>query len=305
MNSADIKLGYSCNNNCIHCVITDQKKNALKTRGNQDRTTEEYKKELYNSRINGCTSVTFTGGEPTLRKDLLELLNYAKSLGFRINMQTNGRAFYYKKFAERFTPFNITYTIALHGHTAEMHESITRSKESFGQTFKGIKNLVELKQKIWGKVVISKKNYKNLKNISKMFIDLGILNMNFAFPHAQGNAWKHFDKVVPKYTKIKKYIHETIDYVEFYNKNITLSFETIPFCFMVGYEKYVSELKFKGNKHIELKQLDGKTKDWQKIRLQIKSKFKQCKKCKYDSICEGPWKEYPKKYGIREFSPVS
>jgi len=32
-----------------------------------------------------------------------------------------------------------------------------------------------------------------------------------------------------------------------------------------------------------------------------KTKFKQCKKCKYDKICEGPWKEYPEKFGNEEF----
>jgi MoaA/NifB/PqqE/SkfB family radical SAM enzyme len=166
---ADIKLGYTCNNNCIHCVITDQKEHALKNRGNQDRSTEEYKKELYDSMSNGCRAVTFTGGEPTIRKDLQELLAYAKSLGYIINMQTNGRAFHSKAFAKGMAPFDIHYTIALHGHNEKLHDHITRAKDSFNQTVKGIKNLAELKQEIFGKTVISKFNYKYLASLIFQF----------------------------------------------------------------------------------------------------------------------------------------
>ena len=309
MKYADIKLGYSCNNNCLHCVITDQKKFALKTRGNQDRTTEEYKKELYNSRINGCTSVTFTGGEPTLRKDLIKLLNYAKKIGFKINMQTNGRMFYYMDFAKKFTSFNINYIIAIHGSTKEIHEEITRAKNSFNQTIEGIKNLIKLNQKVNGKVVISKINMKDLPNIAILFTKLGIKSMNFAFPHAQGSAWDNFDIIVPKYTEVKPFVHKTIKKIEKYNKknksNVWIDFEAIPFCFMKGFEKNISELKYLKNKNFELKQLDNKTLDWDIIRKEIKTKFPQCKKCKYNSICEGPWEEYPKKYGSNEFKNVN
>ena len=36
-----------------------------------------------------------------------------------------------------------------------------------------------------------------------------------------------------------------------------------------------------------------------------KMKFVQCSRCRYDPICEGPWKEYPEKRGNKEFVPVS
>lgn len=299
---ADIKLGYSCNNNCIHCVIADQKEAAIKSRGNYDRSTEEYMKELYDSRRRGCTSVTFTGGEPLIRKDLMTLLRYAKNLGYHINMQTNGRAFYYTDFTEKICSIGtINYVVALHGHTKELHESITRS-DGFNQTVEGIKNLIALKQKVRGKLVISKKNYKFLPEIADFFINLGVKKMNFAFPHAQGNAWKYFDEVVPKYTDIMPYVHETI---ELCNKNnAEIEFEAIPFCFMQGYEKHVSELHSIDEGYAELKQLDGKTKNWQIVRKQIKRKFPQCKECKHDSICEGVWEEYPRKRGIEEFKNV-
>jgi hypothetical protein len=44
---------------------------------------------------------------------------------------------------------------------------------------------------------------------------------------------------------------------------------------------------------------------WENTRKEYgKQKFPQCKECKYDLICEGPWKEYPEKHGNWEFKPV-
>jgi radical SAM protein with 4Fe4S-binding SPASM domain len=44
--------------------------------------------------------------------------------------------------------------------------------------------------------------------------------------------------------------------------------------------------------------------DWAEERPKIKSKFPQCRNCRYDAICEGPWREYSEAYGAREFVPV-
>ena len=88
MHPTTIKTGYSCNNNCIHCVIADNKE-SLMVRGLPiNRSTIEYKKELYASKLSGFDNVSFTGGEPTIRKDIIELLSYAKKLGYTTSLQT-------------------------------------------------------------------------------------------------------------------------------------------------------------------------------------------------------------------------
>ena len=78
----------------------------------------------------------------------------------------------------------------------------------------------------------------------------------------------------------------------------------MPYCMMNGYEDYVAEkvipeTEIKGKAH-------QRTKDFTKQRKNLgKVKFKQCTECKYDKICEGPWKEYPEKRGDAEFKEVS
>ena len=301
MKRVDIKIGYTCNNNCLHCVIADQRNNALKVKGRVDRTTSEYKKELLDSRKRGFEECVITGGEPTLRKDIADICRYASELGYLIQMQTNGRMLSNYDFAKILSKFNINYVVALHGPNAAIHDKITQSKGSFKQTVSAIKNLRKLKQEVYGKVVISKLNYKQLDELLLLFKKLDVKEINFAFPHALGNAWTNFDSVVPTYTEIKPYVHKLIELSKKILMNI--DFEAMPLCFMVGYEDYVSE-NYMPEK-TELKQFGYKKHDWNKARLSIKSKFSQCKKCRYDDICEGPWKEYAERIGDEEFRPTN
>ncbi|MBU0579816.1 MAG: radical SAM protein, partial [Candidatus Margulisbacteria bacterium] len=84
MKRADIKIGYLCNNHCLFCV---QGKNR-ELYGN--KSCAEIKKAINLARKT-CQDLVFTGGEATLRNDFLELVSYAKKLGFRyICVITNG-----------------------------------------------------------------------------------------------------------------------------------------------------------------------------------------------------------------------
>ncbi len=303
MTYLDLKLGYGCNNNCLHCVIADQRDTCRSKGVDTDRSTEECKKELVDSKSRGATEVTFTGGEPTIREDIFELIYFAKNLGYSINMQTNGRMFYYEEFTKAISKNLIrSFVIALHGPNEKTHDKITEAKGSFKQTVEGIKNLISLKQTVRGKMVLSKINYRQLKETITLMIELGIKSIFVAFPHAQGNARKNFDVIVPKYSEIINYVKDSIKFCK--KKGIEIYFEAIPFCFMTGYEDHVSELRDIGINYKELKQLGENKKNWAEIRKKIKRKFPQCSFCDYTQLCEGPWMEYPAAFGNKEFRPV-
>jgi len=45
--------------------------------------------------------------------------------------------------------------------------------------------------------------------------------------------------------------------------------------------------------------------DYKHVRVnEGKAKFPQCRECRYDNMCEGPWKEYPERFGSSEFIPL-
>ena len=44
--------------------------------------------------------------------------------------------------------------------------------------------------------------------------------------------------------------------------------------------------------------------NWKDERKALKSKGKECEKCKFNSTCEGVWNEYAKRFGLNELNPI-
>jgi MoaA/NifB/PqqE/SkfB family radical SAM enzyme len=305
----DIKFGYSCNNNCIHCVIAGHRERLKRESKSIDRTTEEIKELIKEAKDKGVISVVFTGGETTIRKDFFDLLKFAVNLNLHVSLQTNARMFCIEEFARKTISIapDMHFEIAIHSHLKEHHEKITRVKGSFDQTLEGIKNLIKYGAKSLNfKVVISKLNFKDLRGIVSLANKLGIKQVDIAFPHGMGNALKYWFEVVPRYSEIKKYVIDCLKYGKKVGVKVTL--EAIPFCFVDGFEDCISELHylklFLEGKTSELRQVGDPLMDWQKERLAIKAKASQCRNCKYFYVCEGVWEEYLRLYGSDEFKPV-
>ena len=82
--SAMAKEGrWNCNQKCVHCYAADQK-----CAEEKELSTDEWKKIIKILRKQKVSQVTFTGGEPTMRKDVPELIKEARWFITRLN--TNG-----------------------------------------------------------------------------------------------------------------------------------------------------------------------------------------------------------------------
>ena len=74
---------WNCNQKCIHCYAAGQEQSS-----EEELPTQAWKDIIDKCRSAGVTQVTFTGGEPTMREDLFELIEYARWFVTRLN--TNG-----------------------------------------------------------------------------------------------------------------------------------------------------------------------------------------------------------------------
>lgn len=289
-----IRLGLTCNNRCKFCVFGKERKKF------PDRTEKQIKKILnYNCNYK---SVVFTGGEPCLRKDLINLVKYAKSLGFKeIQIQSNGRMFTYIGICQELLKAGANeFALAIHGHNSKVHDYLTSVEGSFEQTIKGIKNLKDLEQYVITNTVITKTNYKYIPKIAKMLVDLDIAHFQFSFIHIIGRAWENKGWLVATKSGVISYVREGLDIGLNAGKRVTT--EAIPYCLMRDYEDCVIEKFIPKSKVFEL---DTTIEDLEKCRLrEKKAKRKNCILCKYYRTCEGPWKEYPELFGWDEFIPI-
>ena len=80
----DLAITYRCNNNCAHCYNARPRQRARTEYG-------QWKQILDRLWEVGIPHIVFTGGEPTLRPDLPELIAYAEKNGQITGINTNGR----------------------------------------------------------------------------------------------------------------------------------------------------------------------------------------------------------------------
>ena len=107
-----------CNLHCTHCYHINGQiyENEL--------SNEEIKRILEEISAFGVENITFSGGEPFLRKNFIEIARYTGSLGFKsVNVATNGTLID-REIARQIKLENLNVQVSIDGDIAEIHDSI-------------------------------------------------------------------------------------------------------------------------------------------------------------------------------------
>ncbi len=136
---SEIALTYKCQNRCEFCYASSP------YRGDdvEEMTTDQVK--IIIDRI--CEeahvpTISFTGGEPTLRRDLPELVAYATEKGMRTNLITNGIRTSDKDFVKALADAGLkSAQVSLESHDEEIHNRVTGNNNAYKNVVRGIHNL--------------------------------------------------------------------------------------------------------------------------------------------------------------------
>jgi len=132
----DLAITFKCQNNCVHCYAGGPHET-------DELNTEQWKTVIDKLHDIGVFIITFTGGEPTLRDDLPDLLQYAQNKGIVTGLVTNGRKLKSKEYAETLEKAGLDFAqVTLESHKPEIHDKMTKTKGSWKETVQGIKNTV-------------------------------------------------------------------------------------------------------------------------------------------------------------------
>jgi len=161
-----VKLTWRCNLRCQMCNYWRQERhNALSSE--LIRTTIDELAEL------GCGKIHLSGGEPLLREDLFELVEYMVTRGMRVNLTTNGTLLTREK-AERLAASGVkSVSVSIDSPEARVHDHI-RAKGAWKRTIKGLRNLRRAIRKARAKIkirlntVISRINYESLTTLPEL-----------------------------------------------------------------------------------------------------------------------------------------
>lgn len=164
------ELTYRCNFKCPHCYVPQSYKNEKR----KELTTQEIFFILEQLKEAGCLYLGFTGGEPFLREDIVEIIRFAKRCGFQILIYTNGSLINEKVAIElkRLKPNKIDITIpAMSKVSFERISGVPGSRE---QVFNSIRFLHEKGIHLGFKSNVLEENESEIAKIQRFSDSLGV-----------------------------------------------------------------------------------------------------------------------------------
>ena len=174
------EITNTCNYHCSYCIFSSET-----IKYENELMTDEVKRTIKELKENNFTYIKFTGGEPFTRKDMTEILKYAKELGFDMDISTNA-SLITEKIAKELKDINFLMVhVSLDGADKNSHEFV-RGKDTFERTLRGIKYLTQ--NDIYTRIgtVIYKQNEDRLEDIVKLAIELKANEIIFSFMEAVG-----------------------------------------------------------------------------------------------------------------------
>ncbi|MBO4495197.1 MAG: radical SAM protein [Clostridiales bacterium] len=158
------ELTSACNERCFHCGSN------CSVPGPEELSTEEFKaildqvKEDFDiSRLQLC----ITGGEPLLRKDFFEIMNYAKKLGYKWGMTSNATLIT-KDVAHKLAEAGMgTISVSIDG-LQPTHDKLRGMKRAYELAMQGVQNLID-EGAFHAVQITTVFNHDNLKELDELF----------------------------------------------------------------------------------------------------------------------------------------
>lgn len=176
---------WNCNQKCLHCYAAGQTYADKK-----ELTTEEWKKIIDKCKEAYIPQLTFTGGEPTRREDLVELIEYSKWFITRLN--TNGILLTPELCKKLYEASLDSVQITFYSANPEEHNKLVGGNH-FEQTVEGIKNAIKAGLPISINTPLCSLN-KNYVETLKYLHGLGIKYVSCSGLIVTGNATKEESK---------------------------------------------------------------------------------------------------------------
>jgi AdoMet-dependent heme synthase len=163
--SVHVDLTYRCNERCVHCYLDHE--------DHGEMNTAEIKDVLDQLAAAGVFFLVFSGGEIFMRKDIFELIEYARSLMFCLKLKTNAFMIT-EKVADRLAGLHLDCVqVSIYSHRPEVHDEITKLPHSLERSVAGIRRLRERGLKVIIANVLMQRNLADYAGVKTLAQELG------------------------------------------------------------------------------------------------------------------------------------
>lgn len=310
MKTLFVSPSYVCNEMCLFCPCHRE------ARRYKDINVDNVKKaidEAYSKA--GIEMVLISGGEPTVNRDLAEIIRFAEDAGLKVGVLSNALKFanddYVKKFLA-LTGTDFELTTAFHSHLANEHDRITGVNGSFNRSLRGIKNLLQSGVGITIKHVINAQSYQHLPDFVRwmynefpLSVTLVLCNMDIC-----GTALGNHGQTAVSFAHSAPHLQSALDFViESHNRgqHRNVSVFNTPLCTVDPY--YWPFLrKYESEEHMDALLLPSSDETKPEVEYNLKGdggpNFKVCDECLVKGICPGTWRRTVEYFGTESLNPI-
>lgn len=286
----DVILGYDCNLACDYCTITP----AMRERSVPARRVVT---ELRAGRELGYDRVSFTGGEPTIRADLIALVRTAKELGYGdIKVQSNGLLFAHAPNVDRLVGAGCNRIhVSIHTHDPDAYDALVRRDGSYAHMVAGLGHALERAADFTADVILKSDTYRKLPDAVRWLHARGVRSVHLWFvsltDHNRDNVAS-----MPRMTDVVPYMSETFAFAREHGMDARSLH--VPRCLLGGDAVHAWD---PGSDRVRVVTPEA-TFELRDSKLAGQVHVPACEGCTYRAICPGVRPDYVDRYGDEEIA---
>jgi MoaA/NifB/PqqE/SkfB family radical SAM enzyme len=234
----DLNVGKRCNERCLFCYYLEE----IESGDTHDLSTGQVMQILRLGRKYGKTRVDLTGGEPTIRKDLPDLIRYAAEIGYETRcIITNGLATASERQFRRLREAGLNdILLSLHAHDAETHDYLVRRKGAHARVIQSMVNAKRLGVNLRINHVVNNLNYKDVSKLAGLAAEYRPDALNFIVFNPTRDAINADSGIDITYSDIAGHLAAMLE--EYGDSFPALNVRHIPFCILKGHEAHVKTM---------------------------------------------------------------
>jgi MoaA/NifB/PqqE/SkfB family radical SAM enzyme len=302
LSKVEIHATDLCNNRCGFCTtgwLNDEKSEQL-----VHPPRELIRHQLEDAYQRGARRVLFQGGEPTIRRDLGDLLADAHEIGYQVTtIFTNARMAASRAGAAWMAAMRVTwFQVSIQGGTAAAHDASVGAKGAFEQTVSGARRLLALGQRVKVNGVLTRHLLETLPEFADLMVSLrpeevGLDTIKDTGAFGPGLA--SYAELCPPYSRFSSQLRDAV--LKINRAGVIARLTAFPPCLVPGAEEFVSEEKqdtLSGD-------FKGQLFDKQSYKRKMMVKVDGCAACAYDDSCGGVYRPYADANGLDELAPIA
>ena len=232
-----IKVGYRCNDHCTFCHTLDVR--------HVDAPADEIDRKIDRARALGHTMVVLSGGEPTIRPELLRWARRVAARGMDFGLVTNGRVLSYPQVVRDLLAARLRYVhLSLHGGTPTIHNRLVRA-DAFAETHGALAQLTGHGLDLVVNCVVTLQNVAHLRGVVDAVLPYPDVTLKFSMVEPKGGGAALFAALTPRVSDAARAVVDALDHglARAGAAGPRFAHGGFPLCLMPGHEHRYGDLK--------------------------------------------------------------